>query len=315
MKDRFTQFFDDLVIFLADLKTLCNRQTAHDAFSGYWENINRDSYKKTPLILTMAVHLAALLIAALAPFILTPTSKIPEIYTVDLYQVLETAPPPPQTSKIVKSAPPAVKKPVTVAKHSRPDAVSLTPIREKLAWERKEKVYRKTQQELLNQRMEQIRLELEKDKAEKEAREAATEAAGKIAEMYKSARNLDKEIREGKATGLKTVGSGAAGGEVDPREMEAMARYTARLFEHLSPHWQLPELQNWDDELRAVIVLKVKRDGTITSTHFEKKSKNMRFNQYVQKAVDNAQPLPPFPIDLRQKSEEIAVTFSPGGLM
>ncbi|MEN8142908.1 MAG: TonB C-terminal domain-containing protein [Thermodesulfobacteriota bacterium] len=316
MKDRFTDFFNDLAIFLADLKQLCNRQTAHDAFVGYWEGVNRDSYRKIPLILTVAVHLGALLISALAPFLISSTTKIPEVYTVDLYQVMETAPSPPQQGKKVKVAPPVTKKPVVAAKPVKPDAVSLSPIREKLAQERKEKEYQKKQQELLDQKMEEIRLGLEEAKAEQEARDAAAEATSKIAEMYKSTSNIDKEVRKGQPTGEKAPGSGATGGgEVDPRELAASARYTARLFEHISPHWQLPELQNWDENLRAVIVLRVKRDGTVTNTHFEKRSRSLRFNQYVQKAIDSAQPLPPFPLDLRQKSEEIAVTFSPGGLM
>ena len=317
MKKRFIQFSNDLTIFLADLKRLCHRQTAHDAFTGYWEDMNRNRYRKTPLILTVAVHLGALLLAALAPFMVSDTSKIPEVYTVDLYQVMEAAPPPPATGKTVKISPPtAAKKTVAVAQPVKPKAISLSPIREKLVQEMKEKEYRKRQEELLDQKMEEIRLGLEKAKADQEARDAASAAASKIAEMYKSTSNLEKVRREGKPTGKKMTTTGAAGGgEVDPRELAALQRYQARLFEHISPHWQLPELQNWDDNLRAVIVMKVRRDGTVTSSRFEKRSKNLRFNQYVQKTIDNAQPLPPFPIGLRQKSEEIAVTFSPGGLM
>lgn len=318
MKKRFTQFFNDLTIFLADLKRLGNRQTAHDAFTGYWEDINRDRYRKIPLALTVAVHLGALLLAALAPFMVSSTSKIPEVYTVELYQVMEAAPPPPATGKTVKVSPPAAaKKTVAVAKPAKPKAISLSPIREKLAQEMKDKEYRKRQEELLDQKMEEIRLGLEKAKADQEARDAASAAASKIAEMYKSTSNLEKVRREGKPTGKKTTTTtgAAGGGEIDPRELAALQRYQARLFEHISPHWELPELQNWDDNLRAVIVMKVRRNGTVTSTYFEKRSRNLRFNQYVQKAIDNAQPLPPFPIELRQKSEEIAVTFSPGGLM
>ncbi len=354
MKDRFTQFSNDLILFLADLKNLFNRQTAHAAFTGYWEEINRDSYRKIPLILTVAVHLFALLISLLAPFVITQTSKIPEVYTVDLYQVMEAESPSPQNGKSIKAPKPAavaepvkpdvippepdqpkpvltkrqmakerqrqqedllsqVKKPVAVDKQIKPDAVSLSPIREKLAREKKEKEYRKKQADLLNQKMKLMRLELERKKAEQEARDAAAAAANEIAEMYRRTFNLNTVVRE---SSQRASDSGETGRrDIDPLVLQAMQKYKARLFAHISPHWQLPELQNWDENLRAVIVLKVKRDGTVTSTNFEKRSKNLRFNQYVQKAIDNAQPLPPFPLDLRQKSEEIAVTFSPGGLM
>jgi len=347
MKVRFTQFFNDLTLFLADLKSLCNRQTAHSAFTGCWEEINRDSYRKIPLILTVAVHLGAVLISVLAPFIITRTSRIPEVYSVDLYQVLEAEAPTPQNGKSTQAPKPvADAKPVKpdnippapdrqkpeldrkqrekqyqdnqekllsqLTKSEKPETVSLSPVRDKLAREMKEKEYRKKQAELLDQKMKLMRLELERKKAEQEAREAAAAATSEIAEMYKRTFSLNNVVRKGRQTSDSGVPDKR---DVDPRVLEAMQKYKARLFAHISPHWQLPELQNWDENLRAVILLKVKRDGTVTNSHFEKRSKNLRFNQYVQKAIDNAQPLPPFPLDLRQKTEEIAVTFSPGGLM
>ncbi len=93
-----------------------------------------------------------------------------------------------------------------------------------------------------------------------------------------------------------------------------MERYKARLFQQIKPNWQLPDLQNWDETLTARIVLKVNWDGSVDSTWFEKRSGDYRFDQYVKKAIDNSIPLPPLPLEFDRKSEEIAVTFTPGGL-
>ncbi|HSH13630.1 MAG TPA: energy transducer TonB, partial [Desulfurivibrionaceae bacterium] len=99
-----------------------------------------------------------------------------------------------------------------------------------------------------------------------------------------------------------------------PAQLEAQAAYVGRLNEHLRRHWKLPPLQDWDEKLKATIVIRTKRDGTVTATWFEKNSGNSRFDQYVKKAVANASPLPPLPPEFTQNNEEIGVTFTPGGL-
>ncbi|MEN8135520.1 MAG: cell envelope integrity protein TolA [Thermodesulfobacteriota bacterium] len=320
MNDRFQQFFQDLTIFFGDLLNLFNRQTVHDAFVGNWRNIRRDNYRQLPLLLAMALHLGVLLFAIGAPFIMTGrTPRIPEVYTVNLYTVQEAASSPPTVPKIVKLTT-ATQKKAVAPKPVKRDAVSLSPIRQRLAKERKDKEAEKRRQELHRRKMEQLKLNLLKEQAEQEAiqaeealAEVRREAVDKIADLYKTA---DLASRESRKTATPSTRTGpSTGGEIDPRRLEALDRYRARITDHISPHWQLPELQEWDENLRAVIVMQVKRDGTVTNSYFEKRSKNLRFNQYVKKAIDSAQPLPPFPIDFHEKSEEIAVTFSPGGLL
>jgi outer membrane biosynthesis protein TonB len=314
MKSQLQQFLDDLTEFSADLKSICNRQTAHDALLDRWEHIRHDSYRKVPLALTIATHLTVLILTITAPFLMSRSLEIPEVYSVNLYQVME-APSPAPTIKPVSLTKPATKKAITskAAKPVKPDAISLSPIRQRLIKERQEKKVKRLNEELRLRNMAQVKAELQEQQAAKEAREAASKALSRLTDLLKS--TTASRGSEAQNTQATTTGPATGSGEADPRKLEALAQYKARLSQHIYPHWQLPELQDWDEDLRAVIVLRVKRDGTVTSSYFEKRSGNLRFNQYVQKAIDNAQPLPPFPIDFHEKTEEIAVTFYPGGLM
>lgn len=314
------EFFSDLKLFFSGLAVIFNGRMAHDLV-GQLRDIRRDSYSKIPLILTVTIHLLALILSIATPYLLsTRNTRIPEIYTVNLYNVEEAAPPPPPQVKVVKVAVPTPQK-TAVQETLNKEVVSLSPIRQKLAEEQRKKEAIKRRQEIRDLEVEQVRLDLLKDQAASESAQAdedlakaKREAAAKIAEFYrKSAEAKSISSTAANLTGYSPENSGGSG--IDQQKLEALDRYRARLFSHISPFWQLPELQGWDENLRAVIVMQVNRDGTVLSSHFEKRSENLRFNQYAQKAIDNAQPLPPFPLDFLEKTEEIAVTFSPGGLL
>ncbi len=345
----FQEFFRDLATFFKELANLCSPRAISKGFTGLWKDVRTDQYRKIPLLLTVAFHLGVLVISIIAPFIMdVGPPKIPEVYTVNLYKAPEEAAPPPPAPEVVKVATPAPKKKVatparkkvvvaTKPVETKPappppvprEKISLAPIRQRLEKERKEKEARERDEEQRRRELEQLRLgyleeraEKEKVKAEsvaEEAEQAALEAeraaveakkaaAARIADIYRSSDQSRRNRPE-------STGTGSDKGGPNQQELEALDRYRARLFRHISPHWQLPELQEWDEDLRAVIVMQVNRDGTVTGTYFEKRSRDSRFNRYVQKAVDNAQPLPPFPIDFNKKSEEIGVTFSPSGLL
>ncbi|MFO7605077.1 MAG: TonB C-terminal domain-containing protein [Desulfurivibrionaceae bacterium] len=289
----------------------------------------------------MAFHLGVLAISIITPFIMNVgPPKLPEVYTVNLYKAPKEAAPPP-APEVVKVTTPAPKKEVAtpvrekVVVATKPvetepappppvprEKISLSPIRQRLEEEKKEKEARRRSEEQRRNELEQLRLGYLEERAEKErvkaesvaeqAEQAAVEAKkaalARIAEGYRSSDQNRRNQPE-------STGTGTDKGGPNQQELEALDRYRARLFRHISPHWQLPELQEWDEDLRAVIVMQVNRDGTVTGTYFEKRSRDSRFNRYVQKAIDNAQPLPPFPIDFHKKSEEIGVTFSPSGLL
>lgn len=79
-------------------------------------------------------------------------------------------------------------------------------------------------------------------------------------------------------------------------------------------HWVLPDLQNWDNALEAVLIIIIRKDGFVTDSFFERKSDNIYFNQFVLKALREASPLPPFPDQLDKNTLEIGLRFKPGEL-
>ncbi|MDT8334085.1 MAG: cell envelope integrity protein TolA [Desulfurivibrionaceae bacterium] len=322
MRSGFQEFFSDLVTFFRDPPTPGNSRTVSQGFTGFCRDIRADRYRKIPLVLTVTFHLAVLLFSIVTPFLMgVGTPKIPEVYTVNLYRApVEAAPPAPVVVKVTaptrkKAVVKPVKEEIAVAPPVKKEAVSLAPVRQRLVEELKEKEARKLDEELRRRQIDQLKMEFMRDRAEKAAEqaeqtlaEAKTAGAARIAELYRTSDYGSRNHAE--STAGDTGKSGPS-----PQELEALGRYKARLFSHISPHWQLPELQEWDESLRAVIVMNVNRDGTVTSSYFEKRSGNARFDKYAEKAIASAHPLPPFPLDFHEKSEEIVVTFSPGGLI
>ena len=77
--------------------------------------------------------------------------------------------------------------------------------------------------------------------------------------------------------------SGPRGTGVEPDFY--MKQYLSTVYQKIHDSWILPDLQNWDNSLEAVLVITIRRDGTVTDSFFEHKSENIYFNQFVLKAV------------------------------
>ena len=43
-----------------------------------------------------------------------------------------------------------------------------------------------------------------------------------------------------------------------------MKQYLSAVYQKIHDHWILPDLQNWDNALEAVLVIKISREGTVT---------------------------------------------------
>lgn len=286
-----------------------------------------------PLLLTAAFHLGALLLALVAPRLIPEQPRIPEVYQVELYTVPEvapapsaapqpvveipsrpTVPPPPATTPTTKPQP--VTAPPAPTAQAQTKEISLSPVKEQLAKEKRDR----EEEADRRHRLEKIKLE---NQAEQQAREAArkvSEDREAIAETYRSTpprpvQDLPEQLaalRENLAAARGPTSQESV--SPTPAQLAAQAAYVDQLKVHLGRHWKLPPLQDWDEKLSATIAIRIKRDGTVTNTWFEKNSGNSRFDQYVKKAVTNASPLPPLPPEFTKKSEEIGVTFSPGGL-
>lgn len=294
-----------------------------------------------PLLLTTAIHLGALLLALVAPRLIPEPPQIPKVYQVELYTAPEvqlghqpasppgpavveppniTAPPPPATASPQGQTKPSLATPAAPPASSK--AISLSPLKKQLARETREREEQARRDRQVTDRLNQIEQNQKIRQSEAQSQLAKHDGVTAVADFYRaSSPRASQKTAPNTAQPQAGRGGGGVEGAAPPPsglpaslQLEARAAYVARLREHLRRNWKLPVLQDWDEKLSAKIVIKIKRDGSVTTTWFEKHSTNPRFDQYVKKAVDRSSPLPPLPREFEQKSEEIAVTFTPGGL-
>lgn len=273
-----------------------------------------------PLALAVGVHTLVFLVAFFSPYLFHQRRKIPEVYTVNLYTVRDigaarlTAPPqakvtaaPPEVKKVEEKAPPKVEPtPPAPPAAAPPKAISTQPLpvkskadlerlkklKESLTTEQKAKEAEKTAQERAREAVDALKKSIQAQGAAKAPTTAPQAAVG--------------TAQKGSATGAATGPSGSV--MVD----EILRRYLLAVNSQVQQHWKLPESQTWKNNLEAIIVIKVRQDGKVIDTFFEHRSESLTFNQYVERAIKEASPLPPFPAGFDQKDLEIGLRFRPG---
>lgn len=293
---------------------------------------------KGPLRLAIVLHVLALTSAMVMPGLFKTSFILPEVYTVNLLDTdeIETRPatPQPLEQKKVTAPPPAaapqeIKAPAKLKaelkiKTAEPKApvtpalpdnqLSINPIKKKVQLAAPADIkYKKKLEEVRKvKELEQIRAEQEFARTKKIAEQETQDALKKLRQSL-IAGNAARTPKAAAGEPPATANAGAAGSsdELD----EIMRHYYPLIEQHIGSHWILPDLQDWDTSLKAVLVINVRQDGMITKSFFEKKSNNIFFNQFVMKTVRDASPLPPFPPELKETSIEIGLVFSPGGLI
>jgi len=279
---------------------------------------------KSPVNLSIGLHLLVLAAALIMPLLMEHRPRLPEFYTVNLINVTEVpeaaapASParvePPAAAKVKEeSAPTAISEQQIATAVSEPvRAISIKPVKQKIsrAEEKKKQQLEKTRQALLQER--------------KRTEEALRESRAKAAQLAEEAvAKLRRSLQTGAAVtpqptrqeGENEASSGAVGPAGTGMVIEeAMKRYLAAVYQRIQSNWYIPPLQNWQDTLEAVLVIQVSRNGTLLKTFFEKKSTNLYFNQFVYKTVQESAPLPPFPGEIDKKNMEIGLRFSPAGV-
>lgn len=294
-----------------------------------------DKQWQKPLFFTIAVHVCFLLFGLYAPNFLHFQQKIPEVFTVNLFNVEDLRGPAPAAAPsqaVAPKAEPVQAKPVAAPEPVKPtppqktktvpeppavakDVVSLKPI--------------KTKDKADIDKVKMLRDKLLADNLEKQTREAREAAEKARADADKKAKgavdSLKKALMAGQqlaagkaATASSTAaaqagnGSGGTGGGGGITVDDNLRRYLIAVNSQIQEHWVLPDLQNWKENVEAIVIIRVRRDGVVVESSFKKKSDNVFFNQFVEKTLKLSSPLPPFPVGINQSEMEIGLKFRPG---
>ena len=283
---------------------------------------------RKPFNISIGLHVIVMALAMLAPSLFDRQPRLPEIYTVNLFTATEVAEPEARASakSAARQPEPETKKPAVSIQPSKPEVappvktsiakpVSLQPLKEKVKLGKT-----KEEEELDKAKLSRVRQRLKASAAQKETREGADEAAkdavSKLADALKTSPAITTGTAAkaaGQSTTTQSAGiSGPRGTGIEPDFY--MKQYLSTVYQKIHEHWVLPDLQNWDNSLEAVLVITIRRDGVVTNNFFERKSDNIYFNQFVLKALKDASPLPPFPNQLKENTLEIGLRFKPGEL-
>jgi len=105
--------------------------------------------------------------------------------------------------------------------------------------------------------------------------------------------------------------------EIDPKPSRAiidmrLRAYYDLIWRRIKEEWILPgSLLEESEDQETVIVIKVRRDGGILESWYEKKSGSSMYDESAMRAIKKSNPLPPFPQELDEDSLEIGVRFHP----
>ncbi|MEN8199266.1 MAG: energy transducer TonB [Thermodesulfobacteriota bacterium] len=280
---------------------------------------------KVSFNLALLLHILFLSSALVLPKVLHRKPILPEIYSVDLVNILDSpaqspapAPSAPQPKAQVKSQPVKIKaaqKTAPIAPAAVPEAVStvtkavsLKPLKRKLkknipAHDPAQEIRRKKEAE---QHQRELLAEAKHQKAiaDAEARAAANEALLALRQSLRA----DAVTRSAKST--NTSGNRRSSGPSSSLE----AQYFARIFSHLHQYWSLPDIKTWSPDLTAVVVVNISQNGRITKHSFESRSGDPVFDRFVSRTIQEANPLPAIPPALKKKQYTIGLRFRPGGI-
>lgn len=272
-----------------------------------------------PIALALAVHLLTFALSVTLPEILDRKPILDEIVTVNLVSlpdIQEPAPAqktPPQNvpenkpAEIKKLEPAKAKVQIAEVPEMLPEKlqpvrpVSLKPLKRKVQKTDPKKV---AEEKARKQRERERQQALARARqAEAEAKEEARRATEALAAMLRQ-----KGVQQQTASTARRSSGG--------REIKSIVvkNYLAALHSQVQQYWVLPEMKQWDPRLETVVVLYIRRDGSV-KTVIEKKSKDPFYDQFVMKTIDSAQPLPRLPRMITEEPLEVGLIFRPGELL
>ncbi len=293
-----------------------------------------DDQWKTPFSLAIGLHILVLVLSLLPASLFYQRPDIEEVVTINLFTVEELkqpkptpkkAPPPQPKPEPVKpreiTPPPPVVKPVTSIAQEPPPApappakvVSLRPRKIKKKIVPPEEIKPKISDNKRLKALERIQARVNQQKEIEKAKHDLASLRNSIHTTKPAPQPTPQPVSHTpEPSSSKSSPSARSTGSAELMD-KALKRYYIAISRKIHDHWVLPEMQNWDNSLEALIVIVVNRNGKINKSFFEKESENSYFNQFVEKTINDAAPMPHFPADLKKTQLEIGLRFHPSGL-
>lgn len=294
---------------------------------------------KLPLNIAVGIHVLVLLGALYLPGLFKAKPKFADIYTVSIINIAEpdTAAPPRPAAKPQETTPPPVIAPpapikaekiapiAEVQEKAEPvpqKSISLKPLKKKKIQQiqpardqnNQEEIEQKNRQRLVEAQKNRQRLA---DALREE--ELMAERARLAQEALETERKLLQTQRQANTSSTSSVaGSGdmtstsatASGSSSNLLE----SQYLAAIFNRLHQFWTPPEYLQKNPDLTAVVIITINHDGQIANMQFESKSGDRVFDQFVNKTLEAAAPMPPIPPALKKKRFELGLRFRPGSI-
>jgi colicin import membrane protein len=294
---------------------------------------------KLPFNIAVAIHLMVILAAFFLPGMFKAKPKFADIYTVSLINIAEPslappvaapkapAPPPvkqqeqpptpPTPPKVKKLAPiaeptPEIAEP-TPAPVAPPKAISLKPLKQKVVKEVKQQEAppKKDEQDLTKVRKLAQAIREEAILAERaRLAQEAVEQERKVLAQSNVSKIVTSQSESSSSSATESSSATMAGSSNNLLE----SQYQAAIASRLQQFWSLPEYLQKDPNLTAIVAITIKVDGNIANVVFENKSGDRIFDQFVNKAIEEANPLPPIPPALKKQRYEIGFRFKPGSI-
>ncbi|RPI77371.1 MAG: TonB family protein [Desulfobacteraceae bacterium] len=149
-------------------------------------------------------------------------------------------------------------------------------------------------------------------KIEKEARTAKQAKQEEDRQIEEAIAGLKNKPITGSDSGAAQANAGVSGnpgGTPAAGSSLAMQIYQSEVERWIFSKWSYPVALSNQKDLAAVVELLVRANGSIEKSSFVKRSGNPVFDASVLKAIERANPLPPFPEGLRKSNDEFEINF------
>ena len=308
----------------------------------FQEQQEQDRCWKWPLNLAIILHVVVFAASIILPELIDRRPLLDNVVTVDLVSMPEPAPAkpvanPPEPLTPVKAPEPVAEslpepevaevsvapEPAVAPEPSAPaKPISLKPLKRKIKKAKDTRLAEEKEREqrakaLQKERLDRKKAEQAKKRAEKLRRQKA------LAEARRTQQEADRAVtraRQELASVIRETGAastaGRSSGSSSGRKVQSLGvqQYSSSLNSWIRSHFKIPEMLKKNRNLKTLVALTIRRDGSIVNMQIEQKSGDPFFDQSVMKALHSASPMPRFPGVMTETSQEFILGFTPFGL-